>query len=503
MSDSAGTRAFLRDVLTEFAQLFPDEYFHIGADETSNAPAALIEYAINVLGESGKKVIGWEESYFRTHAGSPDNLTIHLWRDRTVAETDDAGFSSIFSNYRNLYLDLRPSYHQLYLDIGGSRSPNLLGGEVAMWTDNYCPKLDCYVSSRPLPPARALFVAERDQEFIDSINRMVWVKAAVASASFWNYEPHVNPEHDFNLRFIKHYLFSNFFIRACIDTDTYRCSELEDEPIAPFRRLADATAPVRENPRTARSANSGLYSIRYTSWGTAPATLFQRYTNPGSWPKGDLALYFVDSYYSTTAFTEIDPIVDFVIRYRSASEVSDSTVFFIYDDGAKKDPVLFRHYIRRFFSWYNPLSEATKRSMGNIGIGLNAENLAPSMFLPVIEEEFVPQKTQFIKLQIVLYDEHSKAVLEAAMRTADSVLVHVSGDVSALASTISRYTSRHAGAFFEEEESHLGLISFAVSHASALTTAQSVYDQVIASNRAFANVLNKRSFFLAHPWESL
>ena len=500
MSDSPGTRAFLRDILTEFAALFPDEYFHIGADETSNAPAALIEYAIGVLSEAGKKVIGWEESYFNTHAGSPDNLTVHIWRDRTIEETDEAGFQSIFSKYRHLYLDLRPSYHQLYLDIGHSR--NLLGGEIAMWTDNYCPKLDCYATSRPLPPARALFVAERDQEFIDSINRMVWVKAAVASATFWNYVPHVNPAHDFNLPFVKQYLFSNFLIRACIDTDLYRCSELEDEPVAPLRRLASVAPPVPENPTHARSANSGVFPIRYTSWGAPPHTLLQRYTNAESWPKGDLTLYFVDSYYSAGAFTEVDPIVDFVVRYRTVSQVRDSTVFFVYDDGAKKDPVLLRQYIRRFFNWYNPLSESVKRSMGNVGIGLNPENLPPAMFLPVIEEEFAPQRSEFVKLQIVLYDEQSKALFESAMRIANSVVVHVSGEGSSLAHHINRYISRYAGAFIDGE-SHVGLVSFAVRHASALTTAQSVYDQVVSSNRAAASVLNKRSFLLAHRWETL
>ncbi len=500
MTDSSGTRAFLRDILTEFAALFPDEYFHIGADETNNAPAALIEYAIGVLSEAGKKVIGWEESYFRSHAGTPDNLTIHLWRDRTVAETDAEGFQSIFSNYRHLYLDLRPSYQQLYLDIGRSR--NLLGGEIAMWTDNYCPRLDCYVTSRPLPPARALFVAERDQEFIDSINRMVWVKAAVASATFWNYSPHSNPAHDFNLRFVKQYLFSNFLIRACLDTDHYRCSELEDEPVAPLRRLTSPVAAVPENPRLAPTANSGLFPIRYTSWGAPPSTLFQRYTDARSWPRGDLTLYFVDSYYSTTAFTEVDPIVDFVVRYRTVSQISDSTVYFVYDDGAKKDPVLFRQYIRRFFQWYNPLSESVKTSMGNVGIGLNAENLPPGMFTPVIEEEFMPQRSRFVRLQIVLYDEHSKSVFESAMRIADSVVVHVPGEGSGLAGTITRYVSRNAATFLDGE-SHLGLVSFAVRHASALTTAQSVYDQVVASNRATATVLNKRSFLIAHPWETL
>ena len=504
-SDSPGTRAFLGDILTEFALLFPDEYFHIGADETSNAPAALIEFAIGVLTALGKKVIGWEESYFRSRAGSPENLTIQLWKDRGVEQTDAEGFQSLYSNYRHFYLDLRPSYDQLYLDISprGRHSPNLLGGEIAIWTDNYCPKLDCYVTSRPLPPARALFVAERDQEFIDSINRMVWVKAAVASTTFWNYVPGLNPARDLDLPFVKRYLFSNFLIRACLDTPHYRCSELEDEPTGPLRRLAETTdRPERENPTSARSVNSGIYSIRYTSWGIRDPTLFQRYSDPSAWPRGDLSLNFVDSYYSTTAFTEIDPIVNFVSRYRSNSGLVDSTVYFIYDDAGKKDPVLFRQYIRRFFTWYNSLPESAKRDMGNVGIGLNIESLRPDVWVPVIQEEFVPMQSARVRLQIVLYEEHSKEIFQEAMRVADSVLVHISGEGHALASAITRYTARHASAFIDGER-HRGLISLAIRHRSALTTAQSVYDDVLSQNRALVSVLNKRSFLLAHPWESL
>ena len=503
MSDSPGTRAFLVDILTEFAALFPDEYFHIGADETNNAPAALIEFAIGVLSEAGKKVVGWEESYFKSHAGNPDTLTIQLWKERGVDQADAAGFQSIFSNYRHLYLDLRPSYSQLYLDIGGRHSRHLLGGEVAMWTDNYCPKLDCYVNSRPLPPARALFTADRDQEFIDSINRMIWVKTAVASVSFWNYVAGKDPATDFHLPFVKHYLFSNFLIRACIDTDTYRCSELADEPTVPLRRLSDATAPVRENPLSASRANSGIYSTRYTSWGTASPALFGRYGDDASaWPKGDLALYFVDSFYSSAAFTEVDPIVSFLTRYRSV--VRDSTVFFVYDDGGKKDPILFRQYIRRFFSWYNPLSDSIKRSIGNVGVGLNIESLRPDSFVPVIEEEFQPLRTEFVRLQIVLYADHSKDVFESAMRTADSVVVHLSsGSPSSIASAIGSYTTRQASGFLDGEQSHLGLVSFAIRQSSALSIAQSVYDEVIAGNRRLGTVLNKRSFLLAHSWETL
>jgi hypothetical protein len=184
--------------------------------------------------------------------------------------------------------------------------------------------------------------------------------------------------------------------------------------------------------------------------------------------------------------------------------VRDSTVFFVYDDGGKKDPILFRQYIRRFFSWYNPLSDSIKRSIGNVGVGLNIESLRPDLFVPVIEEEFEPLRTEFVRLQIVLYADHGKDVFESAMRIADSVVVHLScGSPSSIASAIGSYTTRQASGFLDGEQSHLGLVSFAIRQSSALSIAQSVYDEVIAGNRRLGTVLNKRSFLLAHSWETL
>jgi len=503
MSDSRGTREFLQGILTEFAELFPDENFHIGADETNNAPAALIEYAIGVLADLGKKVIGWEEAYFKSSAGTPEDLILQLWKSYDVPQTDDAGFKSLYSKYTNLYLDLRPTDLELYININPAGSRNVLGGEVAMWTDNYCPKLDCYSTARPLPPARHMFTSDMDQEFIDSINRMMWVKTAVAACTFWNFRPEINPQHDLlPLEFLKEYLFSNFLIRACVDNDKCRCSELhgcsgDNPPLPHYERPPLAPVPA------GGAAKSGIFSIRFTSWGSPGEPLFfTTYTTPENWPTGDLTLYFVDAYYSSPAFSDSDGMVRFLTRYRRESAITDSTVYFVYDDGGKNDPVLLREYMRQFFGWYNALERAVKETIGLVGIGVNVEKLSAEDLEQVVNEEF--EGGHFVRLQIVLYDTQSKDLVQTAIQLADSVLVHIShgnGSVGAMASSITTYLDRNRSGL--ESTTRRGYISFALQHTNAVALADPVYRRVIDSCEYARVFLNKKSFISPHPWESL
>jgi len=117
---------FLRDVLTQVADIFPAPYVHIGGDEcprgewerSSAARAALNEwgltriseiqgkfttFAADVLREHGKRVIAWDE-VLETHL--PDDTIIMNWRDASGVKTSvDRGFQTIVATHDQTYLN--------------------------------------------------------------------------------------------------------------------------------------------------------------------------------------------------------------------------------------------------------------------------------------------------------------------------------------------------------------------------------------------------------------
>lgn len=520
MTDSRGTRAFLHDILSEFADLFPDEFFHIGADETSNAPKDLIDFAIALLRAKGKRVVGWEESHFVSGAGDPRTLTVQLWK--SVSVTKAKRFQTIYSDYRRFYLDLRPETERLWVDINPS-GENVLGGEVAMWTDAYCPLVDCHETDKPIPIANQLFAKERDAEFANSIHRMVWTKSAVAASALWNFHTEFAPAK--HLGTFQQYLLAKFGIRGCVDTNSCRCSELsgcgeEEEarqtsavrsvssppsnspPSSSFMRnlLGELSAPLAhpvvmfalDESGPTSSTPSGIFLTKFTSWlGPNPGILADPRLRSIS---GDIAIYYVDAYYSGAAFSS-DQVEAFLLRLRRVVG-SGPTVSLIYDDGGKKDIVLFREYVKNFNRWLARIDRNMRGRIGKVALGLNVESLSAAAIAPVVSELIV--RSDLTKFQIIVYgSDAERGIVELGLRQADSLLVHIAGDSSrTIVANALAFATTHAALL---EASPPGAsVTFAVKSASVREIGEQLF-ATLPKRKCFS--LNR--LVMIHPWEAV
>lgn len=156
------TYQFLDKFIGEMANLFPDEYMHIGGDENNgkqwDANPQIQEYMsknnitsnqelqgyfnerlLVILNKYGKHMMGWDEIF---QPGIPKDIVIHSWRGRTAMEQSaERGYQTILSN--GYYIDLvQPaSFHYLNdpvpedTPLSQNEIRNILGGEAAMWSE--------------------------------------------------------------------------------------------------------------------------------------------------------------------------------------------------------------------------------------------------------------------------------------------------------------------------------------------------------------------------------
>ncbi len=177
------TYKFLDNLFGEMAQLFPDEYFHIGGDENNGKQwdsndeiqafkvennlednHALQGYfnqrVLEILTKHGKIMVGWDEIL---HPSMPKNIVIQSWRGKkALIEAAKSGYQTILSN--GYYIDLiQPTdFHYLNdplpadVNLGDKEKEKILGGEATMWAELVSPE---NVDSRIWP--RTAAIAER------------------------------------------------------------------------------------------------------------------------------------------------------------------------------------------------------------------------------------------------------------------------------------------------------------------------------------------------------
>jgi hypothetical protein len=77
--------------------------------------------------------------------------------------------------------------------MAAAQNPLLLGGEMSMWTDNYCNVRQCGAYSGDPPVGSKLFPPEQDAAFQRSVGGMIWPRGFVAAASYWNWDNKTDP----------------------------------------------------------------------------------------------------------------------------------------------------------------------------------------------------------------------------------------------------------------------------------------------------------------------
>jgi hexosaminidase len=177
------TYEFLDAFFAEMAELFDDEFIHIGGDENNGkhwlanpeivafmeergyeGPLTLQRYfnerVLDILTRYGKRMVGWDEIF---EEGLPKNVVIQSWRGReSLFESARLGYSGILSN--GYYIDLiQPTDFHYLNDPLPADSPmtpeeaaRILGGEATMWAEYVSPET---VDSRIWP--RTAAIAER------------------------------------------------------------------------------------------------------------------------------------------------------------------------------------------------------------------------------------------------------------------------------------------------------------------------------------------------------
>lgn len=199
------TFSVLMEIYKEMSELFKDEVFNIGADETHvHKPCDLNSISVfekNILAaiESNlnKTTAGWEEILFATQAAT-SNTIVDAWTDNYKAhDIIETGRRAIESHRHWFYFGKsakkypkgwEPCWNDITKGINDTTRHLLLGGSMSMWGDSYCPTTNCLGNTDKKQIGSDLFPPEMDKEFQISVGGMIWPRGYVGAGAFWNYD---------------------------------------------------------------------------------------------------------------------------------------------------------------------------------------------------------------------------------------------------------------------------------------------------------------------------
>jgi hexosaminidase len=194
------TYDFLDAFFAEMAELFDDEFMHIGGDENNGKHwlanpeiAAYMEEhgyddvlslqryfnerVLEIFTRYGKRMVGWDEIF---QEGLPKNIVIQSWRGReSLFESARLGYSGILSN--GYYIDLIQPTDFHYLNdplpadsgLTPEEAARILGGEATMWAEYVSPEtVDSRIWPRTAAIAERFWSPERVRDLEDMYRRL-------------------------------------------------------------------------------------------------------------------------------------------------------------------------------------------------------------------------------------------------------------------------------------------------------------------------------------------
>ena len=208
------TLASLKKLISELADLFPQAPFlHIGGDETAVKGSCSLKSTRELQGMLQEYVASlsrdpmvWNEVFTSLHEARRNSI-VQCWNNCNVKEIVAAGYRTIYSHMKHLYLDHVSgscslegmiSGQCLWIDIrqtlGADSDAGLfLGGEATMWTDEFCPRDICVGHGLNWGGhASWLYDREKDLEFHKVLLSTIFPRLALAAGSFWRYQKHLS-----------------------------------------------------------------------------------------------------------------------------------------------------------------------------------------------------------------------------------------------------------------------------------------------------------------------
>ena len=245
-----------------------------------------------------------------------------------------------------------------------------------------------------------------------------------------------------------------------------------------------------------RRAAFGIYPIRpRSSWITDEGDLMEFYRD-NEIPEGDLVLYMFDALSSSYSFETVgDAIERLVTEYRSRN--TESTVWFVYDDGGNLDAEALRDFMGTFRAFLG--SVADRDALGSLGLMVNTEEMNSSDLATVIDEEYstIRNANTLLGLSIYTYETDN---LEVGLDHADMVLVAIEGD-DALS------ISDSAQAFLNENEGVVGdsigsqaSLGFRVRN-SINQSAQEIAEALFERVHPMTPLVKPRTVMTVYNWE--
>ena len=276
------TYEFFDAFFKEMAELFPNEYMHIGGDENNgkqwksnakiqefmkknNIPdnhslqAYFNKRILTILTKYNKKMIGWDEIL---HPEMPKNIIIQSWRGiKSLDEASSKGYQVMLSN--GYYIDLCFSTVDHYLNdpipsslkLSDTQKNLILGGEATMWAELITPET---IDSRLWPRTAAIaerFWSPAEVKDIDDMYR----RLKVISVELEDFGLTHIKNRDMMLRRITGSMDNSAlftFLGAVEPVKEYaRHAQRKDyTSYAPYTRMVDIALPDAEDARNFRKA---------------------------------------------------------------------------------------------------------------------------------------------------------------------------------------------------------------------------------------------------------